>query len=119
MMNKTKPAQAKAIALPLSRNKFLFISFITILTYMVLCASAYAQGMPTPMGDVLCTVVIFFYGNLGRGLASLAIIVLGVGALLGKTSWGLALTVGVGISVMFGAEDIADLLLGTSAYSCT
>jgi type IV secretory pathway VirB2 component (pilin) len=118
MIHTKKTAKARAIALPMPMNKFLFMAFIAIAAYMILCAGAYAQTT-TPMGDVLCTVVDFFYGNLGRGLATLAIIVLGVGALLGKTSWGLALTVGVGISVMFGAEDITDALLGTSAFSCT
>ena len=117
MHNTKKSVKAKAIALPNPTGRFLFVSMVMVLTYLALCATAYATSTYTPMGDVLCSVVDFFYGNLGRGLATLAIIVLGVGALLGKTSWGLALTVGVGISVMFGAEEIADLLVGTT-YTC-
>ncbi len=66
----------------------------------------------TPMGEVLCRVVDFMYGNLGRGLATLAVITLGVGALLGKVSWGMAVTVGVGIAVIFNAETITAMLLG-------
>lgn len=67
-------------------------------------------GETTPMADVLCDVVDWFHGNLGRGLATLAVITIGVGAMLGKTSWGMALTVAVGISVIFGAEELVRLL---------
>jgi type IV secretory pathway VirB2 component (pilin) len=60
------------------------------------------------------------YGNLGRGLATLAVITLGVGALLGKVSWGMAVTVGIGIAVMFNAEAITGMMLGcgSSANFC-
>jgi type IV secretory pathway VirB2 component (pilin) len=65
----------------------------------------------TPMGYVLCDIVNWIiYGNLGRGLATLAVIVVGCGAVLGKVSWGLAMTVAVGISVIFGAENILNML---------
>jgi type IV secretory pathway VirB2 component (pilin) len=78
--------------------------------------AAYAQTphYVTPMGQVLCRIAGWIiYGNLGRGLATLAIVVVGVGAVLGKTSWGLAITVGVGISVIFGAPRISELLGAT------
>jgi type IV secretory pathway VirB2 component (pilin) len=81
---------------------------------MVLANNCPQSGETTPMGEVLCTVVDFMYGNLGRGLATLAVITLGVGALLGKTSWGMAITVGIGIAVIFNAEAITALLLGCS-----
>lgn len=87
-----------------------------VLIYFAYCSLAMAgcpsAGNNTPMGQVLCTVVNFMYGNLGRGLATLAVITLGVGALLGKVSWGMAVTVGVGIAVMFNAEKITALMLG-------
>ncbi len=92
---------------------------LAIAIYCAFCAAAYActGGETTPMGTVLCTVVDFIYGNMGRGLATLAIVTLGVGALLGKTSWGMAITVGVGISVIFNAETIASLLVCGGAQS--
>ena len=71
----------------------------------------------TPMGSVLCVVVGFVYGNLGRALATLAIIVIGVGATLGKVSWGLAITVGIGISIIFNAQAIMATMTG-QAGSC-
>jgi type IV secretory pathway VirB2 component (pilin) len=79
---------------------------------------AHAANYWTPMGFVLCQIAGFFYGNLGRGLSTLAIIVVGVGATLGKVSWGLAVTVAVGIAVMGGANDILTLL-GANFEACT
>jgi type IV secretory pathway VirB2 component (pilin) len=40
---------------------------------------------------------------MGRGLATLAICIVGVGALLGKVSWGMAITVAIGISIVFNS----------------
>lgn len=71
----------------------------------------------TPMGDVLCMILDWIMGNLGKGLATLAVIMLGVGAMLGKTSWGLALTVAVGIAVMFNAPNLI-MLLGITVPGC-
>ena len=70
---------------------------------------AFAAG-DTPIGNVLCTVVGWFTGNTGKGLATSAITVIGIGALLGKVSWGMAIIVGVGIAVLFGAAGIIDAL---------
>lgn len=62
----------------------------------------------TPMGYVLCTVVKWFTGNTGKGLATIAITVIGIGALLGKVSWGMAIIVGIGVAIVFGAAGIVD-----------
>src|ERR1700722_9468194 len=62
-----------------------------------------AHAANSPMGSVLCNIIGIIYGNLGRALATLAIIFLGIGALLAKVSWGLALTVCGGIGVIFSA----------------
>ena len=72
-------------------------------------------GIPTPgssaIGDVLCEVVEWIMGPIGRGVGTLAIIVLGVGALFGKVSWGMALTTMVGIAVIFSAPKIVTELV--------
>jgi type IV secretory pathway VirB2 component (pilin) len=44
------------------------------------------------------------------GLATIAVTIVGVGALLGKVSWGTALNVGIGVAVIFGAAAIIDLM---------
>lgn len=63
-----------------------------------------------PMGDVLCTVVEWFTGNTGKGLATVAVTVIGIGALLGKVSWGMAIMVGIGIAVLFAAAGIVEVM---------
>jgi type IV secretory pathway VirB2 component (pilin) len=72
---------------------------------------ALAAGGQT-IADVLCTVVGWFTGNVGKGIATLAIIIIGVGALMGKVSWGMAIIVGIGVAVIFGAAQIVDDLGG-------
>lgn len=64
----------------------------------------------TPMGNVLCTVLGWFTGNTGKGLATIAVTVIGVGALLGKVSWGMAMIVGIGVAIVFGAAGIVSAM---------
>ena len=64
----------------------------------------------TPFGAVFCTVTNWFTGNTGKGLATIAITIIGIGALLGKVSWGMALIVGTGVAIVFGAAAIVDAM---------
>jgi type IV secretory pathway VirB2 component (pilin) len=90
--------------------------FAAAVVLLATTASAYA-GVNTPMGAVVCMIVSFVYGNMGRGLAVLAICIVGVGAMLGKVSWGLAILVGVGIGILFGSMALASWIYsgGTTA----
>ena len=80
---------------------------------------AFAAGADTPMGKVLCTVVNWFTGNTGKGLATLAISVIGIGALLGKVSWGMAIIVGMGVAIVFGAAGIVNAMNAGATSSCS
>lgn len=71
-------------------------------------------GEPSALVDVLCNVVSWFTGSIGAGIATLAIIVIGIGALMGKVSWGMAIIVGLGVGIVFGAPTIVAALGGTS-----
>jgi type IV secretory pathway VirB2 component (pilin) len=101
---------------PALMMKQLFISLLACTIMLFLMQSAYATN--SPMGEVLCNIVQIVYGNLGRGLASLAVIIIGVGATLGKTSWGLAMTVAVGIAVIFNGHVIVGFLINTPGFTC-
>ncbi|MDX1975986.1 MAG: TrbC/VirB2 family protein [Rickettsiales bacterium] len=68
--------------------------------------------------NVLCNAADFAKGNLGKGLATVGILILGIGALLGKVSWGLAITVGVGIAALFNAPGIVNKLVNQDMSSC-
>lgn len=77
---------------------------------MTLPDYAFATGINTPMGSVLCEVTNWFTGNTGKGLATIAITVIGIGALLGKVSWGMAIIVGTGVAIIFGAASIVSAM---------
>lgn len=80
-----------------------------------------AAGAGDPLTATLCEVVSWFTGPLGRGIATLGIVVLGIGALLGKVSWQLALIVAVGVSIMFSGGEVVKLITGKDLAStvCT
>ncbi|NDG05279.1 MAG: hypothetical protein EB121_08050, partial [Alphaproteobacteria bacterium] len=59
-----------------------------------------------PLVHTFSSIVDWFNGNLGKGLATVAVIVIGILALYGKVEWKMALLTGVGIAAMFGAAGI-------------
>lgn len=72
----------------------------------------------TPMGEVLCIILGMLTTGVAKGLATIGICVMGVAAILGKASWGMAITIGVGIAVMMGSVNIVfDLGLGLADCS--
>ena len=89
------------------------ISLMVMLSAAVIMMPDFAfASNDTPMGNVLCTVVGWFTGNTGKGLATIAITVIGIGALLGKVSWGMAMIVGIGVAIVFGAAGIVSNMGG-------
>lgn len=64
---------------------------------------------------VFCNVVTIMTGTTGKALATVAIIAVGVGALLGKISWGMALIVALGVALVFGAASIVTALGGAGS----
>lgn len=84
--------------------------------YVLMAVPAYAQT-GSPLGDVLCLVVDWLCGNLGQGLATIGITAIGIGACLGKISWGFAMTAMVGCIVMLNATNVV-AWLGIPTVSC-
>ena len=91
---------------------------LTAVVIMMPELSLAANASDTPMGNVLCTVVEWFTGNTGKGLATIAITVIGIGALLGKVSWGMAIIVGIGVAIVFGAAGIVDAMGANANSAC-
>ena len=113
-----KKTQTKAMAKTLDRKALINAVSLTLLAFLLvilMVSTAYATN--SAMGNALCNIVQIVYGNLGRGLATLAVVVIGVGATLGKTSWGLAMTVAVGIAVIFNAGTVVGYL-GAGGIGC-
>jgi type IV secretory pathway VirB2 component (pilin) len=82
--------------------------FLAALIGMTFVAEAHAD-IASILCDIYDNVLIggSSGGGMGRGLATMAIIALGISATLGKVSWGMAVMVGVGIAIFFGAATIA------------
>jgi type IV secretory pathway VirB2 component (pilin) len=92
---------------------------------LVFLASAAAIMLPdfafatdTPMGNVMCTVVTWFTGNTGKFLGTLAVSILGIGALLGKISWGMTMVAGIGVAILFGAAGIVNAMNAGASTAC-
>ena len=66
-------------------------------------------------GSVLCTIALYAQGNLGKGVATLAVVSLGIGAAFGRASWTQVLLVCTGIAVAAGATI---LLAAVALPSC-
>jgi type IV secretory pathway VirB2 component (pilin) len=113
-MQSTRASAKTAVLAPAQLYKLALISFLAIAIYTTVITAAYATFVVSPMGTVLCFIVSIIYGNLGRAIATLAIIMIGIGAMLGKASWGMAITVLVGIAIVFNASAIVFAITGAS-----
>lgn len=104
MSNTTQPANKLSVSWQ--------ICFAVMLSAAVILLPDFANAAQTntPFGKVFCTVVAWFTGNTGKGLATIAITIIGIGALLGKVSWGMALIVGTGVAIVFGAAEIVSAM---------
>jgi type IV secretion system protein VirB2 len=78
-----------------------------------------AHAVDTPMGKTMCTVVTWMSGNLGKGLETIVIAALGIGAMLGKISWGTAILEGVGCAIVFGAAQIVNAMNAGAGGTCS
>jgi len=94
--------------------------FLAIALYMMGISHAHATA------QTLCMMAALAQSVYGRGLATLAIMAIGIGAMVGKVSWGMAIMVAVGVAVLFGASYLAGQLgardvagLSGGASGCT
>ncbi len=75
-------------------------------------------GSGGDMQIVLCNVLAFVTGGIGKTIASFIIIGVGLGFFTGKVSWGVLIGVTLGISAMFGAPAIVKAVTGGSTSFC-
>lgn len=95
----------------LTKHSGVFLAFAVVLLLPELAAAG-----ENPLEKTLCQVVKWLTGGVGAGIATLAIIIIGVGALMGKVSWGMAIIVGLGVAIIFGAPAmIAQLVEGKNS----
>lgn len=63
------------------------------------------------LSDSLCQIILILNGRVGRALAAIAIFGLGIAFFLGKITWTLITTMGIGMGVLFGAKTVTLMLL--------
>lgn len=97
-------------------KKYLFLFALTALAAISPnSAFAGATDLNSALGGRLCLITQAMTGNIGRGIATLGIVFLGIGAFFGKVNWGLAVMVGIGVAAIFGAASIMSTMGGNSA----
>ena len=102
--------------------KSLFISFglmtiILLISNLVFADDTAASG--GAIGDTLCNIVAAIQGRIGKGIATIGIVALGIGLFAGKLNWPLAIATAIGIGLIFGAASIMDFISTDAAGSTT
>ena len=96
-------------------SKCIMTSLMAVAIYTVVASQAYAAGAA---GSTLCTYIGIEMGmGLGRAIATIGVLIVGVGAALGRMSWTTAVTCAVGIAFMFSAGVVVQAL-GKGAMGC-
>lgn len=85
-------------------------SAMTITNFEV--ALAAAETSNDAIGQQLCEVVKNLSGGIAKSVATIAIIGVAGGLLLGKLNWVVALTVSVGVIIIFSAGKIVSFISG-------
>lgn len=100
-----------------AKHQLMTVLLLAMGMYLILSSYAFAASFLdsfrlTGMSTVLCNAAYLVVFDVARGLASLAIVAIGVAAMLGKATWGQAMSLGVGIGVVFGSLTLTTTLTG-------
>lgn len=68
--------------------------------------------------DTLCRAIEMITGTVGKAIAVIIILSVAFMMFLGKITWGVAIAVGVGMGLLFGAETVVGTLSGDNAVIC-
>ena len=98
--------------------KMCIVFCLAVVVTMLPDLSALATSSDDPISEAVCTIVSKLTGPVGRAVATVAVVFVGIGLFLGKMSWGLAIAVGIGIGAIFGAAQIVQIVGGDSDVAC-
>jgi type IV secretion system protein VirB2 len=87
--------------------------------FIIAISNIAEAAQPDEISRVLCRVINQLQGGIGRGIATIAIIVLGIGLFLGKLNWTVALATAIGIGVIFGAGTVVNWLSPGAGAACS
>jgi type IV secretory pathway VirB2 component (pilin) len=113
-MKNTKKSQYVPLLAGHAGKYMLLMAFVC---FAISAGDAYAGA--NGMSNALCTIPLAVINtSIGRGIATLGIIILGIMATLGRITWTQAVVVGVGISVIFGAASLAGMIAMGAGTAC-
>lgn len=93
---------------------FVLFSLITAAIYMLPYSSAFAQSA---LAKVMCDVMAMILLDIGRAVATIAVIGLALSAILGKATLSQLWVILAGIGVTFGAPMIMLTILSTGSLN--
>ncbi|NDF11567.1 MAG: hypothetical protein EB060_01960 [Proteobacteria bacterium] len=96
----------------------LVLSALVLMPEMAFAQTAGTGDLDTVTGAKMCLIVKALTGQTGRAIATVGIIILGIGAFFGKVNWGLAILVAVGVIAIFAAASIVGAM-GAGGSTCT
>ena len=109
----------------INKSEYKMVLFTFVLSFLVLNPeiSYAANQLELVVKNGFCEIIEALTGNVGKAIATFAVIFLGVGAFFGKVNWGLALMFAAGVVAIFGAAAIASQIAtgagGGAAFTCT
>jgi type IV secretory pathway VirB2 component (pilin) len=104
----------------LSVDNYWYLCILFCLTALVLTVPdlSFASSTDDGISTVLCIIVTKLTGPIGRAIAVIALVVLGIIVFMGKVQWPLALSIALGITFIFSAGKIVNWLAGGGTGSC-
>jgi type IV secretory pathway VirB2 component (pilin) len=94
-------------------SQCLMLSIMAIAIYSMMIPAAHA------VGGIMCgTIGSVMTGGVGRAIATIGVLMVGVGATLGRMQWTTAITVAIGIAGMFSAASLVLSFSGGLQSGC-
>lgn len=93
--------------------KLMLVAAAVVAAFEPSTALAGAAAASAPWDDAVTAIFDTLTGTLGKTIATLAVIVLGIMAMAGKLAWDTAIKVVIGIVMMFSAATIVNWIAPT------
>ena len=108
-------------SLPVSALNLLLFALLAVGLFMLMTEPAMAQGQInlSPITSILTGIATTLTGPLGRAMATLAVIGIGVAWLMGYVDFRTVVYVVAGIAIVAGASVIVNSMWASSARSST
>lgn len=88
-------------------NRKHILSGILITAWLAAPPTANASGIAAGLCAISDSVIL---GSIGRAIATIGVIIIGIMATLGRVTWTQAMLVATGIAVIFGSASLAAML---------